>query len=427
MTPIPGDWTLDLSRNQLQSAARRFALTVGALSLFAAGWTARVAAPPPDAGWILAGLGFSLGVLLAALWFLVVPLLRVAPNEPEKEMSLIFDITRSLNATLELDALLERLGELVGTTLGFEEFAILLPDETDGDLVIRATWGRPLGRIGATLPLDDGPWGEAIHTGHAVFHRTFRDGGRHRVRSSLTIPMMHKGRAIGVLHLSRPVSRGFSPEEIRLLGNIGGQAALAIANAHLFQRMVALSITDPLTGVFNRRHLHSQLEIELSRAERSGEEVTVIMIDLDHFKHLNDTCGHTVGDEVLREVARLLRNQVRRMDTVARFGGEEFAIVLPRLRRAEAVEVAEKLRLAVRDHDFDGGRSQPSGRVTLSLGTATYPHDGGDLYQLLNAADSALYTSKRSGRDCTTAYLRGMELHENRKRQITEEGFRPSA
>lgn len=334
-------------------------------------------------------------------------------------MSLLFDITRSLNGTLELDELLARLSELVGTTLGFEAFGILLLSEDRSDLVVHADWSRTVGKVGTSVG-DDGPWAEAMASGHAVFRRS--PGG-----SSLTVPMMHKGAAIGVVHLTRPPGKDFAPEEIQLLGNIAGLAALAIANARLYEQTVALSITDPLTGVFNRRHLHSQLETELSRAERSGEEVTVIMIDLDHFKQLNDTCGHTVGDEVLRDVAQLLRAQVRRMDTVARFGGEEFAIVLPRLQRTEAVEVAEKLRVAVGSQTFRGGTYQPAGRVTLSLGTATFPWDGSDVYGLLNAADSALYASKRKGRDRTTAFARGMEFQADRKRQITEEGYRPSA
>lgn len=347
-----------------------------------------------------------------------------------RELSLLFDITRSLNSTLELDELLRRLSELVGATLGFEEFAIVLLDPEKRELVVRAAWGRDAGRVGSRTILGDDPCGEAVLTGDFVLHRRHGpDGVVPRpgdVGSSLAVPMKHKDEVVGVLHLARPDLDGFSPEEIKLLGNIAGQAALAIANARLFERTVALSITDELTGLHNRRHLFLQIEGELRRAERYGDEVTVAMIDLDHFKHLNDTCGHVVGDEVLQQVAKVLGANVRRVDTLARFGGEEFAVVLPRLKRAEAFEVAEKLRKAIAGHDFPAGGVQPGGRITISVGTATFPRDAADPWSLLNAADGALYASKRGGRDRCTTYEPGMDLHPNRRRSISAEGLGPA-
>ena len=142
------------------------------------------------------------------------------------------------------------------------------------------------------------------------------------------------------------------------------------------------------------------------------------MVDIDHFKKLNDAVGHRAGDSTLREVADLLKGQVRKLDTLARYGGEEFALVLPQVGKAEALEVAEKLRRAVADHVFAFGDVQPGGRVTLSVGLASLPGDAVTLEALVDAADSALYASKRGGRNVVTAYEPGMELHPGRERGL---------
>ncbi|WP_373049044.1 sensor domain-containing diguanylate cyclase [Vulgatibacter sp.] len=331
-----------------------------------------------------------------------------------RELSLLFDITRSLNSTLELGELLGRLSELVATTLGFDGFAVLLVDETQGDLLVRTVYGVLPERFasGDRQPIGAGPAGDAVATGELVLQRSVEVGGEDG--SLLAVPMQHKDQVVGALLFARRRIDGFAPEDLKLLGSIAGQAALAIANARLYEQMVALSITDALTGAYNRRHLFAHLEMELRRAERYGDAVTVAMIDIDHFKQLNDTYGHATGDRVLQEVAAALRRKVRRVDTVARFGGEEFAVILPRLPASEAVEVAEKIRLAIHEVAVPGG-----GSVAASVGVATFPADGGDAIAILDAADSALYASKRGGRNRSTAYRPGMELHPERRRQIT--------
>src|SRR4029077_12734551 len=149
----------------------------------------------------------------------------------------------------------------------------------------------------------------------------------------------------------------------------------AVQNARLHGQTVELSITDTLTGVPNRRHLFQQLEAEINRANRFGTQLSILMIDIDHFKKLNDAAGHSAGDEVLREVCSLMRRMVRRVDTLARYGGEEFVVVLPQVTRAEALEVAEKLRRSVADAPIPHREVQPEKRVTISVGVANLPID----------------------------------------------------
>ncbi len=165
--------------------------------------------------------------------------------------------------------------------------------------------------------------------------------------------------------------------------------------------------------MLNQKHA---LEMEVARSQRFGNLLSVVMIDIDHFKLLNDRCGHPVGDKALRKVGELLRSAVRKVDTVARYGGEEFFILLPRSDKAEGLEVAEKLRELIEQTAFEGGDGQPGGRVTISLGVSTFPTDAETMERLVDGVDSALYASKRGGRNKVTAYAAGMELADGRER-----------
>ena len=171
-----------------------------------------------------------------------------------------------------------------------------------------------------------------------------------------------------------------------------GHAALAMRNAYLLERMQQMAVTDGLTELANRRSFDRSLDRELTRAVRTDGRLSVVLLDVDHFKSLNDTYGHVVGDNVLRQIAHALRECGREYDTIARYGGEEFAAVLPGCSSALALQVAERLREAVESAATDVP-------VTASAGVATYPYDGIDANGLLSAADQALYAGKRAGRN----------------------------
>ncbi len=160
-----------------------------------------------------------------------------------------------------------------------------------------------------------------------------------------------------------------------------------------------LIITDEKTKLFNFRHFKSELQLEIARAKRFGESVSLIMIDADKFKHYNDTNGHVLGDEALIKVAKLMKNICRETDKPARFGGEEFAVLLPKTGKEEAVVFAERIRKAIEEAVFVNQEKQPGGNFTASLGVATYPEDCTDAETLVNAADKALYKAKEKGRN----------------------------
>lgn len=177
---------------------------------------------------------------------------------------------------------------------------------------------------------------------------------------------------------------------------------LASANAELSsmnERLQQLALTDPLTGLFNRRALDQVLAHELLRHKRTQKPFAVMMIDVDHFKILNDTCGHAAGDDVLRRIARVVPASLRASDVVARVGGEEFVVLLLDTELPHATLAAEKVRVALRDANLPGGRTQPLGRVTVSIGVAACPDHGVDVDGVLAAADRALYQAKNAGRD----------------------------
>lgn len=170
---------------------------------------------------------------------------------------------------------------------------------------------------------------------------------------------------------------------------------LAEANSRLAQ----LAVTDGLTGLFNHRHLHERLALEVERSARNGLPLSLLMIDVDHFKNYNDQHGHPAGDEVLRQLARIMGDGRRANDFVARYGGEEFSIVLVDTPKLTAAQVAERLRARVAEYPFAHREQQPGGKVSISLGVSSFPDDATDSEGLIRAADDALYLAKRNGRD----------------------------
>jgi diguanylate cyclase (GGDEF)-like protein len=324
------------------------------------------------------------------------------------EMELLLHVSKAMSGTLDLPEQLQELGKEVCARFGIAEFSVLLVDEVSHHLVVEAVAGdAPLAARGMRFHLGEGITGEVAATGQTIYvpdvgkdRRYLHYKGQTRTTGSvLSVPLRSKGRIVGVMNLNRRHADAFSAQETRLVEAIAAQAALAIANARLYQETLELSFTDPLTGVANRRQLFLRLEQELSRSVRFGDPVSLLMIDLDLFKQINDRFGHTVGDGVLRGVAHALRRNVRKVDIVARYGGEEFCVVLPRVGKPEALEVAEKLRRSVGATALPSPEGVGPLRVTISLGVATLGIDADDVAGLIEKADAALYEAKRQGRD----------------------------
>jgi diguanylate cyclase (GGDEF)-like protein len=188
--------------------------------------------------------------------------------------------------------------------------------------------------------------------------------------------------------------RIWQENELLLLRTVADQVAVAVNHARLFTQMQQLALTDGLTGCVNRRSFEMQLERDLRLATRMRQPVSLIMLDIDHFKRVNDTYGHDAGDAALRFLADVLRDELRGVDTAARYGGEEFAVILPQAGLDGALIVAERLRSRLEMTEVPG-----IGHITASFGLATFPLHANSRDQLVGAADRALYESKHAGRN----------------------------
>lgn len=218
-----------------------------------------------------------------------------------------------------------------------------------------------------------------------------------RSRSYVGVPLILLDKVVGVISVQSLDSHAYSADQIRLLETIATQAAIAVQNASLYDQMKQMAITDSVTGLFTRRHFTQLGQREVDRALRYDRRLSVLMVDIDHFKRVNDTYGHNTGDQVLMMVAVTCRMALRATDIVGRWGGEEFAIVLPEADRDGAALIAERIRRMMADSKMELGKNVI--QVTVSIGVVTLGESCGTMEMLIDHADRALYLAKQGGRN----------------------------
>lgn len=307
-----------------------------------------------------------------------------------------------------LGSVLETATELLSARKG----SLMLVDGTGETLRIAASKGinRQLA-VSLRIPVGCGIAGGVAQRGQTLLVQDIEhdprvvaaNRPRFQSKSFISLPFKIGERTIGVLNLSdKETMTPFTTAEEKLLGVLLGHGGALIEVAEGRKRvkhLEELTITDPLTGLYNRRFLKERFEAEISRSIRQKEPLAVMLIDLDHFKNYNDLCGHLAGDEVLRRAARLLQRSAREMDLVIRYGGEEFCVLLPGASHAEALLVGERMREAIETEPFHRQTSLPQGSLTASFGIAASPEDGHTAQSLLRSADAALYQAKDLGRN----------------------------
>jgi diguanylate cyclase (GGDEF)-like protein len=326
------------------------------------------------------------------------------------ELQAFSEIGRTLAGTLELHEVLSLIMTHVSEVLRPGHWSLLLADEERGDLGFEIAVGDGAERLkGMRLPVGEGIAGHVARSGEPLlladarldprFSGRFDEASGLVTGSVLAVPLRSKGRVLGVVELVNPVGgRRFDGDDLRTLAALADYAAIAIDNARAYERIRELTLQDEHTGLYNARHLWAQLELEVARSRRTGRPFSVVFLDLDRFKLVNDRHGHQAGSAVLREVGALLRDSIRAIDVPVRYGGDEFVVLFPETDRASARAAAERLRAAVNGAVFLGARGLEV-RVTASFGIASHPDDGATAEEILHLADGAMYRVKESTRD----------------------------
>lgn len=244
------------------------------------------------------------------------------------------------------------------------------------------------------------------------FYRFFPNENKDQsIRSLLIFPITDdEFRCRGVFSVESNEPNQFTNDTMQIFNTLMENASVAFTRAVLYQRMERLATTDGLTGLNNHRHFQEILSKELERAKRYKHPLSLLLMDIDHFKSFNDTYGHPVGDLVLKEIALCIQKSIRINDIPARYGGEEFTVIIPETTQANAMIIAERVRATIEKHVIHSLEKQL--RVTVSIGCATYPTQASSQQELIDLADKALYYSKEHGRNQVNAYLPTMVENE---------------
>jgi diguanylate cyclase (GGDEF)-like protein len=316
------------------------------------------------------------------------------------QLEAIAQIAQSATASLEINELLEKVCQQVHESFGADQVAILMQE--DERLIVRAHAGSLTANIfiGESIPEGEGLSRRALESETTLLENdvaksTGYVSGFAETLSEMCVPLIVQGEKLGVLVLDSKHKDNFSSTDIKPLESVAAICVTAILNARFVDRMRQLAYADGLTGLYNRRYFETRVKEELERAERYAGGMAVVMLDIDNFKKLNDEFGHLLGDETLRQISQIFQRQLRKVDVVCRYGGEEFVIILPATSGERALGVAEKLRKAIEEHDFPGIPRA----VTISLGVAEYPQHGRTRDELVASADAALYAAKQHGRN----------------------------
>jgi diguanylate cyclase (GGDEF)-like protein len=331
---------------------------------------------------------------------------------PERGHAAAHDLACALTATLELPEILDLIARRLPELVRCAFWSILLVDERLDEVVFEVKGIDGKVRIGEIRsPVGHGLVESVARAGQPILvadaprdERCRLDAGRFAslaARAVAGLPLRARGRTVGVLLLAnRGDGRPFDQADVAHLAPLADYAAIALANARSFERAKELALTDELTQLGNLRYFNQMLDRELSRARRRGARLACLFLDLDQFKRVNDRHGHPMGSALLREVSRLLRAAVRTVDVVARYGGDEFVVLLPDTGAEQAFVVAERLRLRLAGESFLQAHGLAV-QITGSIGIAVYPDQARTPQELLQAADDAMYRAKGDRRNQT--------------------------
>lgn len=315
-----------------------------------------------------------------------------------RQMEFLNQIARLSISTLKTQEMLQAVANEIWKTFHYDSIGIGIINYRTRQLEIRAEAGvayKEGSRLTAAVPLDHGIVGQVARSGELLLVHDTRASQEHvpldpRSRSVLAMPIRYSGQTMGVLNIESREPHTFVPEQVLVMQTLGDQLAVAFNNALTFQQMQQQAITDSLTGLKTRRFFMEALNSELSRARRSGESFSVLVVDMNGFKRINDTLGHLEGDLVLVRVARILEHRSRASSVVARYGGDEFTILIPGATMEQGRAVARRLQVAIEQDPLLAERG-----TSASLGVGSFPDSGATPEDILRAADTRMYSAKK--------------------------------
>ena len=332
------------------------------------------------------------------------------------QLSTLYDVGKAVTSELNFIKLQNMILDIVAKFLRAEKGSLMLIDDAEKTMT-----------IGVAIGLSDDitretrvEVGDSV-SGWAVKHRKFlfvknveEDENflaikKQNIKSGtlMCAPLISRDKIMGALNVSKSTPGGFTDSDFELFVNLANQVAIAIDNARLYR----YAVTDEMTKLYNHRYFQQRLDEELLRADRHEDHISLLILDVDHFKHFNDTYGHPEGDRVLKAVARLIEKSIREIDIAARYGGEEFVVICPEKTGAGALVPAERIRKAIEAYDFRiNGVHVP---ITVSVGAACYPDNATTKAELIKKSDTALYYSKENGRNRSTLYNPIMVEHKD--------------
>lgn len=336
---------------------------------------------------------------------------RAALDQHSSQLNALNQIAIAITSLSSLQDILNEIMRCGIVLTGAKASCIAFYDETTALFTQWVTQGLSEHFVG-NLSFSPGGLADEAFTGGSYIlsndrpetrHKLSRLARREHLRCFICLPLTSRDRRLGVIYFYRKDRDTFTPTEIELLTTFASLAAQAIENARLYAQVQEQARTDALTGLNNRGEFQRQLKQEEERSRRYHRSFSLLMLDIDHFKTVNDSYGHQAGDEVLRALAARLREQKRPVDHAARYGGEEFVVILPETTNEGALALAERLRAAVADTSVlvTEGRTIS---VTISIGVATFPADAESGTALIAAADAALYAAKQGGRNRVVRY-----------------------
>jgi len=337
------------------------------------------------------------------------PQQTAAVNHSKSELAILHDVAKALTSSLNLDSILQTIMEKVAAYFRPDTWSLLMTDDEHKELYFAIAVGDASEslksirlRIGEGIAGWVAKYGEPLLvpdvTKDQRFSSRIDEMTKWKTKSILCVPLASKNRILGVIQLINVDMTSFGDDQVMLLQSLADYAAIAIDNAHSVEKIQELTITDDCTGLYNARHLYNTIESEVYRSTRFGYEFSVLFLDLDRFKLVNDSHGHLVGSRLLSEIGATIKSRLRLIDYAFRYGGDEFVVLLPQTSKHSALVVARRLIDILRNTRFHLGEGLDL-NIRASMGVASFPDDAKNAHDLIRQADEMMYTIKNTSRD----------------------------